>query len=380
MSILKNFTDKVFKIRESIDVYIINCGDSVKIQFYKINTREKISIMTNDDVAKFIANFDGMKSVKEIYDTLKLSNYLHEPTTLIEFMLAKNLIVENEILTNNQNSTSIRFIRQTSFFEDWLDVPDGEITQKKLEEKHIIIFGVGGIGSTIAILLARAGISHFTFVDHKKINISSQIRHFFFRNKYIGMYKTDALADYLLSLNASIKIELFHEKLLPETDLNIFVKDADFVINTADEPYIGYTNLKLGRYLWPLNIAMYATGGFDAHLMSTGEMIIPQKTPCIDCYINTFRKSLANWKPTYAEPVAHKVIEKSEDTRFFASGGLAQMGLFSASYAAIQIIQYLLGAPLSDEHMSKRGECLFNKAKLTWFHMGRQRDCNVCSK
>ena len=379
MSIQIKFEDKIFKIRESIDIYLSGYEAKTKIQFYKINTREKISIEANDDIAKFIANIDGVSSIREIYATLNLSNSLSESTALIDFLCSKNILVENNEPQGNPGHESSRFSRQTSFFEDWINVPDGGIAQSALEEKRISIFGTGAVGAAIAILLARAGINKFTLIDPKRICIGSRTRHFFFRNKYIGMYKIEALADYIMSLNSGAKIDLFCEKILPETDLAPLVNGADIVINTADEPYIGHLNMKIGRYLWPLNIAMYAAGGFDAHLMSTGEVIIPQKTPCIDCYMNTFRKSLAGWKPTYSEPTVRITSQESEP-HVLSSGGLAQMSLFSASYATIQIIQYLLDAPFSDEHISRRGECLFNHAKMTWFHMAHQGDCDVCSR
>ena len=37
---------------------------------------------------------------------------------------------------------------------------------------------------------------------------------------------------------------------------------------------------------------MYVAGGFDAHSISTGEMIVPHVTSCIDCYWHTPFKNL----------------------------------------------------------------------------------------
>lgn len=372
------FENKVFKIRESIDIYLADYRGNVKIQFYKINTRERISIETNVDIAKFIANIDGVRSIKEIFTHLNISNPTSAATNLIRFLCQKNILIDNNELHSTPHHSDARFSRQTSFFEDWINVPNGTVVQSALEEKRVCIFGTGAVGSAIAILLARAGVNNFVLIDPKKISASSQTRHFFFRNQYLGMFKVDALADYILALNSAAKADLFYEKILPDTNLKPFVSGADIVINTADEPYIGHINLKIGRHLWPLDIAMYAAGGFDAHLMSTGEIIIPRETPCIDCYMNTFRKSLAGWKPNYPTPITYPHTQEKEMSQL-SSGGLAQMSLFSASYASIQIIQYLIGMKISTEHLARRGECLFNHAKMTWFRMTPQGDCNVCS-
>ena len=75
-------------------------------------------------------------------------------------------------------------------------------------------------------------------------------------------YKTDILANYLKTHKSTkFKTKIFHEKLLPQTDLNNWITDdVDLVINGCDEPYIGHTSLKIGRFLQKKNIPMYVMG------------------------------------------------------------------------------------------------------------------------
>lgn len=102
-------------------------------------------------------------------------------------------------------------------------------------------------------------------------------------------------------IDSRVIITKHFEKLIPTTNLSsIIPDDTDLIINTCDEPYIGHTSLKLGRYAQARAIPLYVSGGFDAHLMSSGELIFPPHTPCIDCAQNTFSKALKGWKPVYS--------------------------------------------------------------------------------
>ena len=107
---------------------------------------------------------------------------------------------------------------------------------------------------------------------------------------------------YLSRINSNLNVIGYEEKLIPSTDLSQWIdSDASLIINSCDEPYIGHTSLKVGRFAAERNIPFYVAGGFDAHLMSSGELIYPPLTPCIDCAQKTFTKSLEGWKPTYSK-------------------------------------------------------------------------------
>lgn len=87
-------------------------------------------------------------------------------------------------------------------------------------------------------------------------------------------------------------MEVRCEPLTTETALNSLISDTDLVINTADEPYIGYSSVLLSRYCVPRRIPLLVAGGFNAHLGSLGELIIPGVTPCADCYADYFQETL----------------------------------------------------------------------------------------
>ncbi|GAB7208929.1 hypothetical protein OS31_04330 [Dickeya oryzae] len=78
---------------------------------------------------------------------------------------------------------------------------------------------------------------------------ASAVRHNYYSYKRVGEPKVDVLSDFLARINKNILIKKHFEKLMPDSDLSKLIPDdTDLIINTCDEPYIGHTSLKLGRY------------------------------------------------------------------------------------------------------------------------------------
>jgi len=364
--------DPVLKIKDSVDVYISNENvDICTISFYHINTRQKISIRINVVFKDILAEFDGLRSISKILSDLDLKVDFLELQSILEYLLSKGILEYPAI--ENFNS---RYSRQINFLSDWIFGLPAERAHQKIINSHIVIFGVGAIGSSIAITLARAGISNFTFVDHKVLSYQASERHLFFLREEVGKFKVDALKRYLEKINSSVKVKCIREKLLPSTELSSIISDTTLVVNTADEPYIGHTSIKLGRYLWKNQIPLYVAGGFDAHLMSTGDFYIPGESNCVDCCSRFFSSALKDWKPIY------KIDNGNEKKAPIVggSGGIYSMSLFSSSFACIQILNYIAGGNSYKTRLSQRGEFINNTGEMTWVEIFSQEGCNVCGK
>ena len=371
-------TAKYFKIRESVDIYTLPLNNGqYKIQFYRINTRERKSIETEEVVLDILSLLDGTKTLREISHITNTDE--NSIKKLLKFLLKYGIAIE----IDKNKKIDKRFKRQISFFDDLVPNRFGEATQQLLSSKKIVIFGVGAVGGDMAILLARAGIKNFVLIDYKKLSKSDMVRHLYCKTNNIGKLKTEALKEYILKIDKRVNIACINKKLIPRSNLDKFIpEDADLVINTADEPYIGHTSLKIGRYVWSKGIAFYIAGGFDAHSMSTGELIVPKKTACIDCYQNSFKKTLKNWKPSYnTEQQQNGLVEDSNEKIkniiIGGSGSLAQASLFSASYGVMKIIFYLIGLDVTKE--SKRGEYLPNRGVFTWVYFTKE-ECEICKR
>lgn len=366
--------EKKFKIRESVDIYKI--GKDI-LYFYFINKRIGKNIEVTEEIVKLMEGFTGNHTLEEI---LKENNFIFDDdlSSYIEFLLEEGILYEKEEEKKNQEILSLveieRYERQITFFQEYFN-KNPYICQKKLKDECILVFGCGAIGSGLAIELAMMGVKNFIFVDKGKIKESSRERHFYFSEEGIGKYKVEELEKYLKELNEEVKIKGFKDTINYDTSLDkYFSLEPTLVINTLDEPYIGITSLKIGRESYGRKIPMFVGGGFDGHLMSTGELIIPDITPCVDCYTNHFTEILKDWQPKYN---IEGIDEDNEKRSIFEVGGLSSMGLFSISYGLIIILRYILGEEVLS---SGRGELLLDRLEVNTIKIEKNKNCKICGE
>jgi molybdopterin/thiamine biosynthesis adenylyltransferase len=204
-------------------------------------------------------------------------------------------------------------------------------------------------------------------IDPKLLQKSDLSRNALYARNLIGKPKAQIAAKYVQAEAMDAETNPLQKTLDIDTDINSLLDpDIDLVINTADEPYIGATSIKLSRYCVQHELPLLVAGGFDAHLGSLSEMIIPGETPCSDCYATHFEKALKDWKPT-----RHPVSD-----RHFGFGGLTQLATFAASSAVLKIYQYFASPDL--EHACGRGEFLFDNYAIDRFEVKKDDDCPVC--
>ena len=70
---------------------------------------------------------------------------------------------------------------------------------------RVAVAGLGGLGSNIALALARAGVGHLLLVDFDRVDVSNLNRQQYFI-RHLGQYKTDALREILKEVNPWLDI------------------------------------------------------------------------------------------------------------------------------------------------------------------------------
>ncbi len=105
--------------------------------------------------------------------------------------------------------------------------------QQKLLDAHVLIIGLGGLGSPVAMYLASAGIGELTLVDFDKVELSNLQRQIIHRTKNINQPKVESARENLLQLNPEIKINCINKKL-DEAQLNELVSDVSVIVDATD--------------------------------------------------------------------------------------------------------------------------------------------------
>jgi len=108
----------------------------------------------------------------------------------------------------------------------------GTELQRRFSEATVAVCGLGGLGSNIAIALARAGIGKLILIDFDRVDITNLHRQQY-KASQIGLYKTDALADNLAEIAPYTEITTNTVKL-SEDNLTTYLKEADIVCEALD--------------------------------------------------------------------------------------------------------------------------------------------------
>ena len=107
----------------------------------------------------------------------------------------------------------------------------GDESFKKIQDKVIAIFGLGGVGGTALEALARTGFQHFILVDFDKVDSSNLNRQILYVYEDIGKAKVEVAKKRILSINPDADIKVYNLKA-QEFDFN---QKIDFIVDAIDD-------------------------------------------------------------------------------------------------------------------------------------------------
>ena len=103
---------------------------------------------------------------------------------------------------------------------------------KKLKKTRVCILGLGGLGSNVAILLARAGIGYLKLVDFDIVEASNLNRQQY-RISHIGMKKTEAIKTIIKEINPFVEVGTLDIKV-DRKNIHSIVEDIEIVVEAFD--------------------------------------------------------------------------------------------------------------------------------------------------
>lgn len=121
----------------------------------------------------------------------------------------------------------LRYSRQILLPE--LDI----VGQERLRQARVLLIGLGGLGSVVAMYLAAAGVGRLTLVDFDKVDLSNLQRQIIHRTADVGRLKVASARDTLLALNPSVEVVTI-PNCLNEGELLQQVAAADVVVDACD--------------------------------------------------------------------------------------------------------------------------------------------------
>jgi sulfur carrier protein ThiS adenylyltransferase len=146
------------------------------------------------------------------------------------------VITKDRILKNNDELIFIKkgVISSAQKLKYMLFSRNSPDIYKTISQKHIGIAGIGGLGSSVAVALARTGIGKLTLVDYDVIEPSNLNRQYYFIEQ-IGMPKVKALSDTIKKITPYTRVFTRQVRLNSSNIRDIFNK-IDLLIEGFDNP------------------------------------------------------------------------------------------------------------------------------------------------
>lgn len=105
---------------------------------------------------------------------------------------------------------------------------------EKLKNAHVLIVGLGGVGSFAAEFIARAGVGKMTIVDGDVVDITNVNRQLPALHSTEGQPKVDVVGDRLMDINPELNLIRLKEFLSPERAYDLVSKEYDYVLDCID--------------------------------------------------------------------------------------------------------------------------------------------------
>lgn len=237
---------------------------------------------------------------------------------------------------------------------DWLSRTElllGTENLLKLQSKHVLVVGLGGVGAYAAEQICRAGVGEMTIVDADVIEETNINRQLIALYNTVGQAKTDLLAERLLQINPNLKLHKLHEFIRDDRAVTLLEEHQyDYVVDAIDSlsPKVFFIYHTLQKGL-PLISAMGAGGKMDPAQIRVAPI---EKTS--HCKLAHFvRKRLhrmgvrSGFKAVYSpEPVPDHAIQidsNPEQNKLSVVGTISYMPPLFGCFMAAEVIRDLIG-------------------------------------
>ncbi|MBR2666838.1 MAG: thiamine biosynthesis protein ThiF [Oscillospiraceae bacterium] len=109
----------------------------------------------------------------------------------------------------------------------------GAALQEKFSAAAVAVCGLGGLGSNLAVALARAGIGKLILIDFDRVDVTNLHRQQY-KAAQVGRYKTDALAENLREIAPYVELEPHCVRMTEENAAGL-LREADVVCEAFDD-------------------------------------------------------------------------------------------------------------------------------------------------
>jgi len=136
----------------------------------------------------------------------------------------------------------------------------GEAALHILAKSHVLVVGLGGVGSFALEALARGGIGRLTLVDADIISASNLNRQLFALWPTLGRYKTDLARERTLAINPTCQVTCYPQRVTSENAADFLAAKPDWLVDAIDDLPAKGALLAAAQSLGVASISVLGTG------------------------------------------------------------------------------------------------------------------------
>jgi len=240
--------------------------------------------------------------------------------------------------------------------------------QQRFQDAHVVILGMGGIGSWIALLLTQLGIGHLTLVDDDPVNISNLTRQALYTERDVGRNKARAASEALHAINSETKLTTITTAVKSEEAMIPICQGATLVVLTFG-PFLLPEPMQLHRACLRQHVPCVSLSGL--HL---GPLVVPGRTACFDCVRALFAQQLPGLIPEETRGGEQAVLLSRRYHAIFAPLIATCIGL-----GVTEVTKFLAGFATS---ALENGMLYLNPTELSITRLATPRDpaCPTCGE
>ena len=131
--------------------------------------------------------------------------------------------------------------------------------QARIRAAKVVIVGTGGIGGTVATILARSGVEHFVLYEHDIFTITNMNRQIGCFTDTLGLSKAEVIKDTLLRINPEAQIQM-ESRSVVEAEMDEVIMQGDVFLPAADDWALSMNMLGRAKELGKPAILAYPVG------------------------------------------------------------------------------------------------------------------------
>ena len=105
---------------------------------------------------------------------------------------------------------------------------------KSLENAHVMVFGVGGVGGYVVEALVRSGVGKVSIIDNDTVNITNLNRQIIALETTLNKLKVDVLKERILAINPKCEVRCYDKFITDNNIEEINFCDVNYIIDAVD--------------------------------------------------------------------------------------------------------------------------------------------------